>query len=767
MSLNGPETPLSASLAQQMSFVAGFLRRRYLTIVIFLLLALACGALYMFTAVPVYTASSTMMIEARKSPLQESLLGLSSTTPDPAWIDSQIQILTSQSVAAYVVKQLRLADDPQFVRGGRGPLDKLLARVGLGAAEPNSDAERVGAAVAAVMAGLQVKRVGASYLVKIDFRSQNPEIAAKVANGMIDAYIFDQLNAKYQANRRAGDWLQERLQSLREQAATAERAVIEFKAKNNIVKSGETLMNEKELSGINGQLASARAHGADLQARLERIRAVREAYQQERPASPGTEETVSEAMSNGIINRLQSNYLDLINREADWSVRYGKNHTAVVNLRRQIREIRSSIREELGRIEETTKSEYEISKKRQDELEKGLAQLISQSNQTNQAQVALFSLEAAAQSYRRLYDSFLARHTETVQQQSFPVSDARPVSQAFALKTSPQPLLVWPVATFAGAMLGIGLAAFREIKDRGFRTREQVRAVLETECLALIPLLPNLRSRRGLFVWRDVAGPVRSAELATRSVRGRAEARCIESAPRIMRTIVDRPSSAYAEAVRALKLTVDLNKNDVRDNNVIGLTSCLASEGKSSLAAAMATLIAQGGARVVLLDCDLRNPSLSRSLAPDARVGFLDVVAGKAALTDTIWRDQHTNMSFLPMVDNPNLPNATEMLASREAKSLFGALQMNYDYVIVDLAPLVAGVEVRATSKFIDSYLLVIEWGATKIEAVQYALRNMPGVRANIAGVVLNKVNMAVMGRYDSYGAEYYYGRSRYTRSIN
>src|SRR5262249_43218452 len=153
----------------------------------------------------------------RKNPLQESLLG--NAPLDSAWIESQIGVLTSQGVAAYVVKQLRLADDPQFVRPDPGPFDKLLARIGWGAAEPKSESQRAGAAISAVMGGLQAKRIGQSYMLRIDFRSHNPEVAGKVANAMIDGYIFDQLNAKYQANRRAGDWLQERLQTLREQAA--------------------------------------------------------------------------------------------------------------------------------------------------------------------------------------------------------------------------------------------------------------------------------------------------------------------------------------------------------------------------------------------------------------------------------------------------------------------------------------------------------------------------------------------------------------------
>jgi polysaccharide biosynthesis transport protein len=753
MSASGPETPASPTLGERFDFVVGFLRRRYLVIIVSLLLSLALGASYLFITPPTYTGSAIMIIETRKgsSALPDSFGGM---PPDAAWVETQIGILKSLNVLNYVVKQLRLADDPQFIRGDTWPLfDKLLARFGWAAPEPKTEAERVGAALGVVSGGLEVKRVGQSYMMRIDFHSQNSEQAAKVANAMIDAYIFDQLNAKYQANRRAGDWLQERLQTLREQAAAAERSVIEFKAKNNIVTAAGTLMNDKRLAEMSSQLATARANTTDVQIRLERIEAVRKAYQEDQPAS-AADETVSEAMSNAIISKLRDRYLDLVNREADWSARYGKNHAAVVNLRRQIREMRRSISDELGRIEEQFKSEYEIAKKRQGELEKGLATLVSQSTETNQAQIALFSLEAAAQSYRKIYDSFLQRHTESVQQQTFPISDARAISPATASQTGPRALRTWLVAIFAGGALGVGLGALREMRDRGFRTREQVRSVLATECLALVPLIAD--RKRFFSNRRSLALP-----LATRAQLGArigTAAKNIYSAQKAMRAIVDSPSSHYAEAVRSIKLSVDLNGQ--ANNKIIGLTSCLPSEGKSSLAVAMATLIAQGGASVILVDCDVRRPSLSRALAPDASAGFLEVVAGKLDLADAIWTDPATGMSFLPAGD-PAVPYATEILASDDAKLVFSTLQVRYDYVIVDLAPLVAGVDVRASSRFVDCYVLVIEWGATTVDAVQYALRHAPGVQENIVGAVLNKVNVSAMKRYDRYGAAYYHAGIR------
>ena len=113
-------------------------------------------------------------------------------------------------------------------------------------------------------------------------------------------------------------------------------------------------MSDKQLADVSGQLATARSRASDLQARIDRIEAVRRAYQEDQPASEA-DENVSEAMSSGIITSLRTQYLELVNRESEWSVRYGKNHSAVVNLRKQIRDIRKNIRDELGRIEEIPK----------------------------------------------------------------------------------------------------------------------------------------------------------------------------------------------------------------------------------------------------------------------------------------------------------------------------------------------------------------------------------------------------------------------------
>lgn len=746
-----------ASLGQRFDYLRGFVQRQYLAIVLGLALVLPIGAFYALSSPKTYTASSTMTIETRKGPLDEP--GRAAPL-DMAWFETNLQNLRSVNVLSYVVKQLNLANDPEFLRSDKGPLDRLLSRIGWGSTAAKSDTERTNLAVALVASGIRAQRIGQSYMIRIDFAGRDPELAARIANEMVNAYIADQMNAKYQASRSAGDWLQERLQNLRDQAAAAERAVVQFKAKNNIVSAGGTLMSEQQVGDTSTALGKARAQVANLQARLERMDAVRQSYQQDSRDQPGLPvgENFSEAMNNRIIGSLREKYLDLTNREATWSARYGPDHVSVQNIRNQIKDMRRSIADELGRIEETAKGELEIAQKGQRDLEATLASALSKTQDANQAQVTLFSLEAAAKSYRSLYDSFLKQHTEAVQRQTYPISDARLISSASVSQTGPQTLKTWLTALFAGGMLGVGFGALRELLDSSFRTREQVKSVLNTECLALIPRVgqnpnaPRLSYRGVLQMARGpkaLPAPSASSGALKNDQRGRS---------RMLWNAVDAPNSAYADAIRSIKLSLDSGPD--AGCQVIGLTSYMPAEGKSTIAAGVASQLAATGRRVMLIDCDVRNPSLSRALFPDAKLGLLDVAVGEANLAQVMWRDTATNLTFLPMVPKASLRNPTEALASRNVKLLIESLKNYCDFIIVDMAPLISTVDVLAVSRFVESYMFVIEWGSTKMEAVRHALGNAPAVQMKMRGAVLNKVDFAGLASYEPYGEYHHYGQS-------
>ena len=207
--------------------------------------------------------------------------------------------------------------------------------------------------------------------------------------------------------------------------------------------------------------------------------------------------TVADTLKNEVVSKLRSQYLELAAREADWSVRYGHDHLAVVNLRNQMREIRNSIFEELKRLGETYKSDYEIAKQREAGVQKELSQAISKSQETDTASVSLRELQSTAQTYKSLYDNFLQRYMESVQQQSFPITEARLISSASRplRKSNPKTLLVLAIASIGGIALGFGIGILRDLSDRVFRTSSQVESSLQTDCIALVPLLMPRRRR--------------------------------------------------------------------------------------------------------------------------------------------------------------------------------------------------------------------------------------------------------------------------------
>jgi succinoglycan biosynthesis transport protein ExoP len=564
-----------------------------------------------------------------------------------------------------------------------------------------------------------------------------------VANAVADAYVVDQLDAKYQATQRASVWLQDRIRDLRQQSSTAERSVVDFKTKNNIVDTGGHLMNEQQLSELNSQLVLAQARTAEAQARLDRA--------QEIIKSEIPDATVTDTLKNDVITKLRQQYLDLKAKEADWSIRYGKNHLAAVSLRNQMYQIRQSILDELGRIAETYKSDYEIAKQREQALREGLSQAVTNSQTTNQAQVALHDLESSAQSYKALYDNFLQRYMESVQQQTFPITEARVITAASPpfQKSSPKALLILSMCTFIGLVMGMGVGRLRDLLDRVFRTSAQIEEILQAPCISIVPVLDQSRV--------SAASPAKKPDL---QIVGE---RIICRRDGLFWQVVDAPFSRSAEAVRAIKVAIDLNKGR-KSNKVIGITSALPNEGKSTIAAALAQVMAQGGARVLLIDADLRNPSLTRRLTPEASTGLFELIEGRASIDDLTWTEPNTSMRFLPAVMRARVAHTHEILSSDETTAAIDRLRAAFDYVVLDLSPLAPVVDVRALTHLVDSFVFVVEWGRTKIETVEHALSDARGVYDNLVGVVLNKANISVLSRYESYRGNYYYNKyySRY-----
>jgi polysaccharide biosynthesis transport protein len=725
---------------------------------------------------------------------------------DTAMVDSQVEILKSENIALSVIKDLHLIDDPEFVGPGGGLIGTVMGFISglFSADEPRSEFALTRTALARFAGRLTIKRIGVTYVINIDFQSLSPERAAEIANAVADAYVVDSLEAKYQSTKRAAIWLQDRLKELRAQATAADRAEVDYKQKNNIIDTGGRLLNEQQLAELNSALILARAGTAEAKARTDRVQQILQKENQNSKFEDTA--TVTDSLHDDVITRLRQQYLDISARESDWSTRYGHDHLAAVNLRNQMAEIRRSIDDELRRIAETYKSDYEIAKSREDAVQKGLDDIVSQSNDTNQAQITLRELDSTAQSYRAMADNFLQQYMMSVQQQSFPITESRLITKATPplQKSHPRTLLVLAAATVGGMLLAFGFGMLREFSDRVFRTSRQVEDDLQADCIAILPAVKEASNQSALVaddnpifngprtivraerylrhaigslfsrfsvsgratnVTRDSFGVSRSNKGEARPLVSAAGMNDVPSGPRIIARdksllwhVVDSPFSRFSESIRGIKIAADLFGVS-KSNKVIAVTSSLPNEGKSTISTALAQLIAHSGPRAILLDCDLRNPELSRKLAPNASVGLLELLSGKASLEEVTWTDPDTKLTFLPCVVKSRVAHSSEILASAATKKLFDQLREMYDYVVVDLSPLAPVVDVRATANLVDSYIFVIEWGRTKIDVVEHALNATRGVYDNLLGVVLNKADINVLSRYESYRGKYYYNR--------
>jgi succinoglycan biosynthesis transport protein ExoP len=725
---SGTDAPLFVLL---LGFLTSLVRRQFPIFLVMVSCALAIGLVFLFTTPARYTAVATMVLETRKVPIFEQQQQIIGDAIDNATVDTQVDVLTSDNVARAVVKALDLTDDPEFVGPDTGPFSAISNFI----FRPTSPEPARSVSLMEQRAldrfaeQLSVRRRPRTHTMEISFRSLDPAKSARIANAVVDAYISDQLESKYQSTRRATEWLLNRINTLRDQASADMKALVEFKQKNNLVASDGKLINDQQMSEVNSQLILAHAAVAEAKARVDLIQKV---MTEENPSS-----ATADALRSEVIIKLRQQYLDYAAREAILSKKYGQNHLATIALRNQMFELRRSIADEMGKIAQTYRNEYEIALTRETSLRDSLTAAVTESIVTEHAQVQLRELESNAQTSRTMYDSFLQKYMEAVQQQSFPVSDARLISAALppVKKSEPKTLVVLAMTTIAGLIAAFGVAALREVSDSVFRTGAKVEDVLGVTCITLLPVLKNTPPDTDDKKDNTAVNVQRST----------------------LHQVIRSPFSRFTESLRALKVIVDLNSCG-KTKKVIGLTSSLPNEGKSTIAANFSALIAHSGSRVILVDGDLRNPSLSQHLGSTATVGLVDVVAGNATLDAAIWNDPASGLAFLAAgTQSTKLSHPNDFLGSPVLKALIDKLRDSYDYIIVDLPPLAPVVDTRMTTGFIDSYVYVVEWGQTRVNVVQHSLSNAREIYDRLLGVVLNKVNLSMLEHYERHRTDYYY----------
>ncbi|MDR3508845.1 MAG: polysaccharide biosynthesis tyrosine autokinase [Caulobacteraceae bacterium] len=620
-------------------------------------------------------------------------------------VDTQVEVLKSPGLAAAVVDKLNLMNDPEF----NSALGKN--------ASLSTPAEQHEAAAMRVLSRLKARRTGETYLATVSFTSRSPSKAALIANTYVQLFIERQRAVKMASVASANALLNSRMDSLRQDAENAARAVQSYKAAHNLTSAGGSTISEREIADTSVQLALTRAQEAEAQARLNA------AQSQVRNGSNG--EDTGEALNSMVIRDLRAQRALITQKLAEMHQRLGPRHPDVIQAEHQLADTDSQIQAEVNRIMSNLKAQADVSRQRTASLAGSLASARNAVVASNEASVSLDELQRNADASRTIYEAFLAKYKETAQQQAVTQPDAQVASVAETplAPSSPNKPLDVLLGLLLGAGAGVLAAIVRRTLESGLRTQDEVEAKLGLPYLSGVPIASSAIKK-----------------LETKSP---------------IEAILKHPLSGYAEAFRTIVTAISAGSPEERPR-VIAFTSSLPNEGKTTTTLCMAQILAMGGSSVIVLDCDLRRRNVNSTMNLNATKGLLDVIAGRMTVREAVLVDEKTGVNYLVLPQNA-VATTKSPLETPAFDALLAHLKTLYDYVIIDTPPLLPIVDSRVLAQKVEALVLLVRWQKTPRKAAEQSIKLLSAVGVTPVGVVLTQVDLKAQQRYGYGDSSYYY----------
>jgi succinoglycan biosynthesis transport protein ExoP len=721
------------------------LNRRKAMIIGVGLVVVALTALILAQLAPLYRASARVMLDTRKFKMVNTEAALSGVdTFNGGALQTELEIIKSEDLLGRVVDRLGLASNPDFngtrkadfVTEALAPVRNLwsMALATLVPVSPQSapapiaaprakaqDSDpRRGAAIGTIASRLTATLVGRTFIILITVESPNGTASAQIANAIADMYLVDQLDAKYEANKRATEWLEERLGELRRSLQAADDQVATYRRDKGMTGSPEGSVSTQTLNDLNAKYTAARARRIEREARLVALRRA--------SVNPSELANITEVTSNATLAALRIQDVELGRRVAELSEKLGDNHPRLIQARNELATVRGRFAAETQRIAVAIQAELEAARSEEEQLKVQVERASSVSGETSQYEAELKQLEREAQSSRTIYESFLNRFKELREQQDIQRPDARILSYARPSSTPsfPQYQTALMLAFAIGCALGMGGAIAFEKLDRGFRSATQIEKATGLAVLGMIPLVKGARGARSSAVSQ----------------------------------VILKPTSAASEALRAVYTAITLGTLD-QTPRIIAVTSATPGEGKTTFTAALGSLLTKMNAsrRVLIVDLDLRQARLADAFEVKDRRGTIDeFLLGTKSLEECVHVDAASGVHFI--CARSNTPNAPDVLESEAMKNALANFCERYDLVILDSPPVMAVSDARIISRLADYTIFLVYWAATQREVVTNAINLLRTVSERV-GIVINKVDLAKHVRYGYGDYGYYYSRYR------
>jgi polysaccharide biosynthesis transport protein len=722
----------------------GFLWRQWKFIAAVTGIALLVGSVYMLTQTPLYTATCQVLVDWQR----EKAVGPDAIFSDPqltfAMVESEIAVLRSSVLLRRVVEREHLATEPalaespplnismpSFISSALASVHGVVKAWWPEEAKPEVEPPPVAnganpfppdeiGAINALKGSLNVTRDPKQpYVLSISVTSPDPTRAAQLANAVANAFLVDKLDTRYEAAKRATDWLGDRLVGLRKQLRQSEEAVADFRAEHGLVQSGNLTLTQQQLSELNAKLIDAKADLAQKKSRVNLLNSLE--------AKGGSIESMPDIADAGDLPVLRQQASSLSAEEADLLARFEDSYPRVVNIRAKIRDVERAIAVEKQRLAARVRSEYQLAEARVTSLERSLSEATGQTNLDNATAIRLRELERTAAVNKTLYEDFLKQAKITQEQATFEPQEARVITPALrpGAPSYPQQTQYMLVSLFIGLCLGVGGALAKEKLDAGFTTPKQI------ETLLGVPVLTTVN------------------RVGSRQLRVNGKTVPIHDYPLV------KPLSKYGESIRWLRSGIQMADVD-EPPKVIQVTSAVPSEGKTAIALSLAASAASAKLKVLFIDADLRHPAATRLFDMEEEKGLVDFLLGEASLEDVV-RFQEKSGYWVLAAGNQT-QNPTDLLGSLKMKSTLDGFKATYDLVVVDTPPMGPVIDPLVIAQICDKVVLVVRWGATARALVKDCVEKMSSHR-KIAGVAFNYVNHHTAKKYDGYVFSYYGAR--------
>lgn len=675
------------------------------------------ATLVVFQMTPVYRSTALLLIENAKSKVLTINDLYEGQRDSMEAFNSQLQILKSRPVAEKVIRNLKLYEHPEMV-----PLNKS----GWFGAEAATDTREQTAAnlqeavIRKFEGSLTIEPIIKSQIVRVSFDSTDKELAAKVANAVVEAYIDNELDSRSQMTQKANAWLLQRMEGLRKKLEESEQALQHFREKENIIDNRGVVLSGtgKQFEEVSSNLVTARWRLAEAQSAYNQVKG-------HKGQPVDVLESIPAVLKDPTVQQMKQAETDATRKVIEYRGRYGYAHPKMISAETD----QKSMREALARAVEAAINgiyrEFEIARANADAAAAAQAQIKADIQAISRKEFKLGVLRREVESNKQLYDTFVGRAKETEVSTNLQSTTGRLIDPAVVMPTplKPKKLTIIAIAGILALLVGIALVILLDYLDSGMRSVSDVERRLGVDSLGTIQTLEKSEGE-----------PLNPA-----------------------RAFLEDPNSPFSESVRTVRTAVLLSAID-EPHRVVAVTSTLPGEGKTTVAINLAFALGQMK-KVLIVDGDIRRPSVGAAIGEGMSegAGLIDLLAGEAPINECIRKTSNPNVFVLPAGRSFNSP--LELISSQKFCDTVNKMKEMYDVVVIDCPPLKPVSDALVISQYTNAVIYVVEADATPHQLACEAIKRLHAINAPLLGVVLNMVDHKKMDRYGQYSYQYAYGQ--------